>query len=35
MIDGSYVLAGSFTGFVMGLTGVGGGALMTKRNKIS
>jgi uncharacterized membrane protein YfcA len=29
MIDGSYVLAGSLTGFVVGLTGVGGGALMT------
>ena len=29
MIDTSYVLAGSFTGFVVGLTGVGGGALMT------
>ena len=29
MIDSSYVLAGSFTGFVVGLTGVGGGALMT------
>lgn len=29
MIDGSYALAGAFTGFVVGLTGVGGGALMT------
>jgi uncharacterized membrane protein YfcA len=29
MIDSSYVLAGSLTGFVVGLTGVGGGALMT------
>ena len=29
MIDTSYVLAGSFTGFIVGLTGVGGGALMT------
>lgn len=29
MIDSSYVLTGSFTGFVVGLTGVGGGALMT------
>jgi hypothetical protein len=29
MSDTSYVLAGSFTGFVVGLTGVGGGALMT------
>lgn len=29
MIETSYVLAGSFTGFVVGLTGVGGGALMT------
>jgi uncharacterized membrane protein YfcA len=29
MIDTSYVLAGSFTGFVAGLTSVGGGALMT------
>lgn len=29
MIDSSYVLAGGFTGFVVGLTGVGGGALMT------
>lgn len=29
MIDASYVLAGSFTGLVVGLTGVGGGALMT------
>lgn len=29
MIDSSYVLAGGFTGFFVGLTGVGGGALMT------
>ena len=29
MIDSSYVLAGALTGFVVGLTGVGGGALMT------
>jgi uncharacterized membrane protein YfcA len=29
VIDSSYVLAGGFTGFVVGLTGVGGGALMT------
>ncbi len=29
MIDAAYVLAGAFTGFVVGLTGVGGGALMT------
>jgi len=29
MIDIAYVLAGAFTGFVVGLTGVGGGALMT------
>lgn len=29
MIDGAYALAGAFTGFVVGLTGVGGGALMT------
>ena len=29
MIDVPYVLAGAFTGFVVGLTGVGGGALMT------
>ena len=29
VIDASYVLAGAFTGFVVGLTGVGGGALMT------
>lgn len=29
MIDTAYVLAGAFTGFVVGLTGVGGGALMT------
>jgi uncharacterized protein len=29
MIDTSYALAGSATGFVVGLTGVGGGALMT------
>ena len=29
MIDAAYVLAGVVTGFVVGLTGVGGGALMT------
>lgn len=29
MIDGAYILAGALTGFVVGLTGVGGGALMT------
>lgn len=29
MIDGAYIFAGAFTGFVIGLTGVGGGALMT------
>lgn len=29
MIDFSYALAGALTGFVVGLTGVGGGALMT------
>lgn len=29
MIDGGYALAGALTGFVVGLTGVGGGALMT------
>ena len=29
MIDISYSLAGVFTGLVVGLTGVGGGALMT------
>jgi len=29
MIDTSYAMAGAFTGFVVGLTGVGGGALMT------
>ena len=29
MIDVSYALAGALTGFVVGLTGVGGGALMT------
>ena len=29
MIDTSYTLAGALTGFVVGLTGVGGGALMT------
>jgi uncharacterized membrane protein YfcA len=29
MIDTAYVLAGGLTGFVVGLTGVGGGALMT------
>ena len=29
MIDTAYVLAGALTGFVIGLTGVGGGALMT------
>lgn len=29
MIDTSYAMAGAITGFVVGLTGVGGGALMT------
>jgi len=29
MIDEAYVLAGAVTGFVVGLSGVGGGALMT------
>jgi len=29
MIDIAYVMAGALTGFVVGLTGVGGGALMT------
>jgi uncharacterized membrane protein YfcA len=29
MIDASYAVAGAFTGCVVGLTGVGGGALMT------
>lgn len=29
MIDLNYSLAGALTGFVVGLTGVGGGALMT------
>ena len=29
MIDAPFALAGAFTGFVVGLTGVGGGALMT------
>lgn len=29
MIDGPFALAGAATGFVVGLTGVGGGALMT------
>ena len=29
MFDAGYVVAGAFTGFVVGLTGVGGGALMT------
>jgi uncharacterized membrane protein YfcA len=29
MIDGNYTLAGAITGLVVGLTGVGGGALMT------
>ena len=29
MIDAAYALAGAFSGFVVGLTGVGGGALMT------
>ncbi len=29
MVDASYALAGAVTGFVVGLTGVGGGALMT------
>lgn len=29
MIDTSYMIAGAITGFIVGLTGVGGGALMT------
>ncbi len=29
LLDGAYALAGALTGFVVGLTGVGGGALMT------
>jgi uncharacterized membrane protein YfcA len=29
MIDASYALAAAFTGFVVGLTGVSGGVLMT------
>ncbi|WP_191833863.1 sulfite exporter TauE/SafE family protein [Pseudomonas fluorescens] len=29
MIDSAYALAGALTGFVVGITGVGGGALMT------
>lgn len=29
MIDGAYAIAGALTGLVVGLTGVGGGALMT------
>jgi len=29
MIEGAYILAGALTGFVVGLTGVGGGAIMT------
>lgn len=29
MVDGAYAVAGALTGFVVGLTGVGGGALMT------
>ena len=29
MIDAAYALAGALTGFVVGMTGVGGGALMT------
>lgn len=29
MFDGAYALAGALTGWVVGLTGVGGGALMT------
>jgi uncharacterized protein len=29
MIDGAYAFAGALTGFAVGLTGVGGGALMT------
>ena len=29
MIDLPYAIAGALTGFVVGLTGVGGGALMT------
>ena len=28
-MDAAYILAGAFIGFVVGLTGVGGGALMT------
>ncbi|MBM3514930.1 MAG: sulfite exporter TauE/SafE family protein, partial [Alphaproteobacteria bacterium] len=29
MIDTAYILSGAITGYVVGLTGVGGGALMT------
>ena len=29
MIDPAFITAGALTGFVVGLTGVGGGALMT------
>lgn len=29
MLDPLYIVAGAFTGFIVGLTGVGGGALMT------
>ncbi len=29
MVDGAYAAAGTLTGFVVGLTGAGGGALMT------
>jgi len=29
MVDSAYAAAGALTGFVVGLTGVGGGALMT------
>ena len=29
MIDVPYILAGALTGFVVGLTGVGGGAMMS------
>lgn len=29
MIDTAYALAGALTGFIVGLTGVGGGSLMT------
>ena len=29
MIDAAYAVTGALTGFVVGLTGVGGGSLMT------